>query len=313
MSFLPSILIAAIGLLAVRLAGRRSPVLTSITLVTLLLFPFLGFLPKVEVAIPGAGNLVEGTSSARIWLLYPGGVIVFGGKFALDFLALHRWQRQSRPLTAAPLGKILAECQARLGYRRTVSLRQHHDLHSPVAAGLFRPAVYLPEEAVNWSDETLRCVLLHEVGHHARRDLWTSAIARAACVLHWFNPFTWLLRRQLLTQCEYACDHRVLATGLDAKAYAHTLCDLAQPADLAAPTLALTMATKSTLRGRVENLLAPAQPLSLLSILLTLLFTLGTAVALNTLTPALQKSLPSPVWTQQEIELRHSANPFPGN
>ena len=198
---------------------------------------------------------------------------------------------------------------------RPLQIRIHENLKSPVAGGLISPTVYLPTAALAWERETLRAVLLHEIGHHVRRDLWAAFAARLACLVHWFNPLAWILRARLAAQCEFACDARVLETGIDAKSYAHTLCDLAMPKECRTPALAMAMATKSTLRDRVENLLSPRRPLTLLPIAATLFLTLGTALALSTLRPTIERTFAPEAedYKTQEIELRLTANPFPGN
>lgn len=316
MSPLTSFLIAALGLLAVQVAGRRSPILTLITLVTLLGLPLLSYLPKVHLPLPEATtNLVASTPPNLFLQGYLLGLALFAGKLLLDLRSFSSWRKKSVNLPAcrAEILATLAEAKAQLGYQKDVALRLHRNLSSPVAAGLFRPTIYLPDSALSWSTETLRCVLLHELGHHVRRDLWTALSARLACVLHWFNPLAWMLRRQLLAQCEFACDARVLATGLDATRYAHTLCDLALPNGTRAPALSLAMATKSSLRDRVENLVTPRRPLTILPIAATLLLTVGTALALSTLRPALERTFPLSLSPDAEAELRLSANPFPGN
>lgn len=312
---LTSLLIAALGLLAVQLAGRRSPLLTAITLATLLTLPLFAFLPKIHLEMPtGASLAIEASASAyvKIYLL---GFIIFATKFLFDLLSFSRWKKASRPEEGPPLlREVLASAQQQLGMTRPVQVRMHSNLESPVAGGLLKPTVYLPESARDWSRDTMEVVLLHELGHHVRRDLWASMAARLACLVHWFNPLAWILRARLLTQCEFACDARVLATGIDAKSYAHTLCDLAMPKDCRTPALAMAMATKSTLRERVENLLSPRRPVTLLPIAATLLLTVGTALALSTLRPAIERTFsPSSNYDEQEIELRLNANPFPGN
>ena len=310
-----SLLIAALGLLAVQVAGRRTPLLTAITLATLLSLPLFAFLPKIHLQLPTAAPIaIEASASvyAQIYLL---GVAIFGAKFILDLFAFSRWKKASLPLADAPLlEEVLAASHQQLAMKRKARVRIHPQLASPVAGGLFKPTVYLPEAALDWPRATAEAVILHELGHHVRRDLWAALAARLACLVHWFNPLAWILRARLLTQCEFACDARVLATGIDAKSYAHTLCDLAMPKECRTPALAMAMATKSTLRDRVENLLSPRRPVTLFPIIATLLLTVGTALALSTLRPAIERTFsPSTNYDAQEIELRLTANPFPGN
>lgn len=324
MSLITSFLIAGLGLITIRVISKQSrvlPLLSLIVLATLLALPLIALLPKVHVTLPAMTGVTRVAPPSFLFALYGLGILLLGGQLLRDQLSLWRWSRQAQPCSGEwRLSRhCLAEAQDGLSFRRTVRIRIHPSLASPVAAGLIRPTIYLPAAALSWERETLRAVLLHELAHHVRHDLWTSLAARLACILHWFNPLVWLLRREHLAQCEYACDARVLTTGIEPKSYAHTLCDLASPTSpTATPTpplaMAMAMATRSELQERIENLLAPRRPLTFLAIAITLMLTLGTALALSTLRPALQQSFPTHTdELTHDINLRLSANPFPGN
>lgn len=61
------------------------------------------------------------------------------------------------------------------------------------------------------NDEDLRCILAHEslhVRHHHTSDL---LFARLLCCMAWFNPFAWLMLRELRAVHEYQADAAVLA------------------------------------------------------------------------------------------------------
>ena len=45
-------------------------------------------------------------------------------------------------------------------------------------------------------------------------------------MLFWFNPFVWLLKREVRLNLEYLADHKVLSTGADSKAYQYHLLGL---------------------------------------------------------------------------------------
>lgn len=79
---------------------------------------------------------------------------------------------------------------------------------TPLAFGLLRPAVLLPER--EWTDGELYAVLCHELCHIRRGDLWLQGVIRLACWAHWFNPAVWLLARLAGEDMELACDERVL-------------------------------------------------------------------------------------------------------
>jgi hypothetical protein len=126
-----------------------------------------------------------------------------------------------------------------------------------VTCGLWRPKIILPAGADGWSDERQRIVLAHELAHIRRHDglvLLAAELLRAA---HWFNPFVWVACRRLREESEFACDDRVLATGIAPAEYASHLLAVARHAAGQSrawgPTPAI--AHPSTLERRVAAML----------------------------------------------------------
>ncbi len=78
------------------------------------------------------------------------------------------------------------------------------DLPSPCLAGLFRPAVYLNQAAVE--NERLDHILTHELTHCRHGDQWW-ALLRCVCIaVQWFDPLVWVAAYLSRQDCESACD-----------------------------------------------------------------------------------------------------------
>ena len=91
--------------------------------------------------------------------------------------------------TARPFGDALFPALAALlGIRRGVALLEIPHGGMPLSFGVLRPAVFLPADAREWSEERRRVVMLHELAHIRRGDLAAQLIARAAVSLFWWNP-----------------------------------------------------------------------------------------------------------------------------
>ena len=82
----------------------------------------------------------------------------------------------------------------------------------PVLAGYFHPAIYFPEYP--YTDEELRYVLFHEHAHWKRKDIWKKLIMNIICILVWWNPAVYIIRRELSQLLEFRCD-KTLAKDLD--------------------------------------------------------------------------------------------------
>ena len=290
-------------------AGSAAVVLG--TLVLLLLLPLFTFLPKFQFELPGASDSPLNTAVSSIpvlGLIWLAGFVVTCLVLLRDYRALRRWFVDSVPVTDERLLGILEKSHRATGLTIPVALRHAPRISSPCVAGMFRPVIYLPSNSASWANDTLRMVLLHELGHIARRDLWTSLTARLACLVHWFNPLVWRLRRHLQAQCEYACDALVVSRGVSARDYANALCDVAESPGR--PATSLAMAGGAPLRSRVEHLLTRPgrKPHLLITAVLCLSATAALALSVVRISPA---PFDNNGYDTEELKLRLGADPFP--
>jgi beta-lactamase regulating signal transducer with metallopeptidase domain len=180
-------------------------------------------------------------------------------------------------------------------------------MKSPVAAGVMRPVVFVPQGWSEWAAETRQMVLDHEMAHHRRHDPLWRWIAEIACAVHCYNPLVFWMRRRLTMQCEFACDSLVLRNGIVAADYARVLCDCAETKAIRGPMLA--MAERSSLESRVIRMMKPTRPMGGVGLISLLALTIALAGILASWSP--MKHAANPV-SQEEVEMRWSASPFPG-
>jgi len=80
--------------------------------------------------------------------------------------------------------------------------------HTPMLLGILKPMIVLPN--MPFTERELSYVIAHETEHYRRKDLLVKLITLVANAVHWFNPAAYALARQLSTQCELACDEKVV-------------------------------------------------------------------------------------------------------
>ena len=68
-----------------------------------------------------------------------------------------------------------------------------------------------------------RSILAHEQAHARLGHSWDLLLTEAVQVVQWFNPFAWLLGRELVAIHEYEADEAVIRQGIDAKQYQQLL------------------------------------------------------------------------------------------
>lgn len=111
-------------------------------------------------------------------------------------------------------------------------LTEAKTVSSPALTGLFKPIILFPrEQAETLDDDDVRLILLHELAHLKRRDVFINAILLLVQAVHWFNPFAWFLCRRIRVEAERAADAWVLKISGDQdrdcrKSYGNALINL---------------------------------------------------------------------------------------
>lgn len=127
---------------------------------------------------------------------------------------------------------------------------------TPMLVGLFRPVIYLPDR--EYSEQQLQNILLHELTHWRRHDVAIKWIATITVCMHWFNPFAYLVRREIDRACELACDEAVIS-GLDndgKQSYGDTLIEMASDIKKSRAVVSTTMyEEKKTLKERLSSIM----------------------------------------------------------
>jgi beta-lactamase regulating signal transducer with metallopeptidase domain len=164
---------------------------------------------------------------------------------------LRRLARNALPLETSDWALLLREACGQLRLRRPVRLLQSAANPMPLTWGWWRPVVLLPADAVHWSSERRRVVLLHELAHAKRWDCLTQTVARIVCALYWMNPLVWLAARRMCVERERACDDLVLNSGCRASDYARHLVDIARTFGRTPQFAGIAMARSSQLQERI--------------------------------------------------------------
>jgi len=155
----------------------------------------------------------------------------------------------------------LSALAGELGIEHPVDALETAPGRMPMSFGMLRPAVFMPADSAEWSEDRRRVVLLHELAHVRRGDHAKHLCARVALCAYWWNPLAWLAWRAFLKERERATDDLVLAAGARASDYAAHLLEIARSMR-SAPALsaaAVAVARRSQLEGRLLAILDSAR------------------------------------------------------
>ncbi len=166
-------------------------------------------------------------------------------------------------LTAA-----LDECRRRMQVRQVVAARISPYANSPAVCGLLRPTILIPQGLTDkLQAHEVRAVLMHELAHVKRGDLWVNLVQTLLQVAYFYHPLLWLANAVIRRVREQAVDETVLvAMGESADEYPQTLVNIARVALANRPTLTLRLIgvveSKSALTARIKHILAHPVPKS---------------------------------------------------
>jgi beta-lactamase regulating signal transducer with metallopeptidase domain len=164
-----------------------------------------------------------------------------------DLLAVERLVARARPID------LPQALQDRMGGVRVAT---SSDAPGPMAAGLFRPCVVLPER-IALSSPGMAALLEHERAHIERRDMAVALLQRLTLALLWWSPVLHWISRRIDEEREVACDEAAVARTGDAKAFARSLTKQAENQLWArAPKLAVgAIGPRSQVGRRIRRLI----------------------------------------------------------
>ena len=195
-----------------------------------------------------------------VWLLglWALGVLALVARLVHGLLTVRRIARTSPEVGDGAWRAALHEVADRLDMEEPPRLVVSNAVRVPFACGFRHPTIVLPTEAMSWTDERRRVVLLHELAHIQRRDMFGHLLSRLACIMYWFHPLVWMAARHLRAESERACDDLAIRSGARASDYAQHLLDIVTSIrGPVAPAIACTMARRRDFEGRMLAILDP--------------------------------------------------------
>jgi Zn-dependent protease with chaperone function len=108
-----------------------------------------------------------------------------------------------------------------LRFRRQIRFFFHHKINSALTIGFWKPIVIFPIALVNQlSEAETEALILHELHHIKNYDFLFLRLATLIHNLFFFNPFIYLIKKNIEADMELSCDHAVLRKQNDMISYA---------------------------------------------------------------------------------------------
>jgi len=164
--------------------------------------PALTAKPLASVLVPAL---------AWIWLAGAAAAIAFILRANIRFA--RELRRHAIAYDDPAILRLVEDCKRQLRIRRRkIGIYKTDCIASPALTGIVRPKLLLPSAIVPELDEQqLRHIVLHELSHLKRNDLFVNAFMQALLAFHWFNPLLYYAYFRMREDQELACDSLALS------------------------------------------------------------------------------------------------------
>ncbi len=168
---------------------------------------------------------------------------LFGIIWGLGFLLLLAWfvmgavsirmlKKGMRRIQNPRISHFLNSVEKTFALRPRIRVFSSAKAPYPMAVGVFKPIILLPESILNkLKDSEIQGILLHELSHIHHKDQLTGILQRLTTALNWWNPLAYTLSKAHSKAREEISDNHVLLQN-DSKEYAECLINLVEKASL---------------------------------------------------------------------------------
>jgi beta-lactamase regulating signal transducer with metallopeptidase domain len=80
-------------------------------------------------------------------------------------------------------------------------------VNNPCAIGIREQIILFPNR--DYSKQQENYIVMHEIAHHKNKDILIKLFTNVLCALYWWNPFVYLLKKDINQSLEIRCDQKV--------------------------------------------------------------------------------------------------------
>ena len=163
-------------------------------------------LPEVEILPEPTAKDWGALFIDSLWLIYSIGLFIYMSRFAIQLVSIARLRLKSQ----------LSE----------INGQQVYLLPQVASPFSFFKMIFIHPQS--HSVEETSEIMAHESTHARQMHTVDVLISEMVTIICWFNPFVWLLKREVRYNLEYLADQNVITAGFDTKRYQYHLLGLAQ-------------------------------------------------------------------------------------
>lgn len=144
------------------------------------------------------------TAIVAVWVL--GVSIMLVSQLAGYVRMTRRFAGYANAIMADRHRKVIDELKEEYGVKRSIALYYGRRGEAAMTFGLFSPIIICGKDPESREAQLL---IRHELVHIRRMDVFWKMLMQFVRLLHWWNPFAWILYFEFERICEYSCDETV--------------------------------------------------------------------------------------------------------
>lgn len=139
--------------------------------------------------------------ATTIWILVTFIIAVIRIK---SYIRLKKLLRYGRPVENSLVKEIIESTEKSTKRRIILKIISLNYISEPFIFGIFHPIIVLPEKCID--NDKLGYIIKHELGHYLHHDMWVKFLVEMLCVIQWWNPVVYILKRQMTNILEFNND-----------------------------------------------------------------------------------------------------------
>ena len=169
------------------------------------LISFINFLPNI-VHNKTSSGFINSNTTFNYWQTLSAlyifiGLILFV-RLLIQILSIKKIKSKATPLTLDSEIEI-------------------YHVQKPVLPFSFLNSIFINKN--NYSDHELQEIIDHERVHVQQKHTIDVLVSELICIINWYNPFAWFIKKAIRENLEFIADNAVLQKGFDRKNYQYLL------------------------------------------------------------------------------------------
>lgn len=162
----------------------------------------LGYIPVVDLfAKTNKGFFANFDRWDWVSLFFYAGIVFMVARLIVQYVSFYRLKKSAQLLSDKPV--------------------RLYQVNKAIIPFSFGNSIFINQE--QHSEVELREIIRHEFIHVKQQHSVDVLIGELVCLLNWYNPFAWMMRKAIRQNLEFIADRQVLNNGLDKKQYQYLL------------------------------------------------------------------------------------------